>query len=42
MTFAWKDVILKEDDYEDAEMIRKHNVRDAELNDVNISSLNNL
>ena len=38
----WKDVIINEDDYEDAEMIRKHNERDAELNDVDISTLNNL
>ncbi len=38
----WAAVIINEDDYEDAEMIQKHNLRDAELNDVDISILNDL
>ncbi len=38
----WNDVIINEEDYEDAEMILKHNIRDAELNDVDISVLNDL
>lgn len=38
----WTAVNINEDDYEDAEMIRMHNIRDAELNDVDISILNDL
>ncbi len=35
----WKDLIINEDDYEDAEMIQNHNIRDAELNNVDIRIL---
>ena len=39
---SWVDVIINEEDYEDAEMILKHNIRDAELNDVDVNVLNDL
>jgi len=42
VNFSWDEVIINEDDYENAEMILKHNIRDAELNDVDISVLNDL
>tara|TARA_R110000744_G_scaffold366389_1_gene475424 strand:- start:210 stop:587 length:378 start_codon:yes stop_codon:yes gene_type:complete len=39
---SWVDVIINEEDYEDAEMILKHNIRDAELNDMDVNVLNDL
>lgn len=42
INYRWKEVIVNEEDYEDADMIRKHNIRDAELNNVDIDILNDL
>lgn len=42
VNFNWNDVAINEVDYENEEKIHEHNVRDAELNDVDISILNDL
>ncbi len=39
---SWSEINIVEEDYETPEMIQEHNVRDAELNDVDISVLNDL
>ena len=39
---SWSELTIVEEDYETAEMIQVHNERDAELNDVDISVLNDL
>lgn len=38
----WSEVTIREYDYETPERIHEHNVRDAKLNDVDISVLNDL
>jgi len=39
---SWSEINIVEKDYETPEMIQVHNERDAELNDVDISILNDL
>ena len=38
----WKDLVIDEFDYETEDEILQHNIRDAELNDVDIDFLNDL
>ncbi|MBO6829709.1 hypothetical protein [Allomuricauda sp.] len=40
--YDWSIIEVVEEDYEDERQIKEHNVRDAELNDVDITILENL
>ncbi|NER13529.1 hypothetical protein GWK08_08785 [Leptobacterium flavescens] len=42
VNYSWNEVIINEEDYESQEMILEHNNRDAELNNVDVSVLNDL
>ncbi|MEK6153922.1 hypothetical protein WIW50_11705 [Flavobacteriaceae bacterium 3-367] len=42
VNYSWSEVVINDEDYETETMILEHNIRDAELNDVDVGVLNDL